>query len=203
MGDSWIDLIDSYTNLTGKQPLPPRWTFGNFSSRFGYHSQKETETTIDKFKEEEIPVDAVILDLYWFGKEIQGTMGNLEVYKDSFPDMKGMISKFKKKGVKTILITEPFVLTTSKKWEEAAEKKILGKDSIGNPYKFDFYFGNTGLIDIYNPEGKKWFWNIYRELRNIGVQGVWGDLGEPEVHPSKLLHETGTADEVHNIYGHD
>ena len=203
VGDSWIDLIDSYTNLTGKQPLPPRWTFGNFSSRFGYHSQKETETTIDKFKEEEIPVDAVILDLYWFGKEIQGTMGNLEVYKDSFPDMKGMISKFKKKGVKTILITEPFVLTTSKKWEEAAEKKILGKDSIGNPYKFDFYFGNTGLIDIYNPEGKKWFWNIYRELRNIGVQGVWGDLGEPEVHPSRLLHETGTADEVHNIYGHD
>ena len=57
VGDSWIDLIDSYTNLTGKQPLPPRWTFGNFSSRFGYHSQKETETTIDKFKEEEIPVE--------------------------------------------------------------------------------------------------------------------------------------------------
>jgi alpha-glucosidase (family GH31 glycosyl hydrolase) len=203
VGDSWIDLIDSYTDLTGKQPLPPRWTFGNFSSRFGYHSQKETETTINKFKEEKIPVDAVILDLYWFGKDIQGTMGNLEVYKDSFPDIKGMISKFKKKGVKTVLITEPFVLTTSKKWKEAAEKKILGKDSIGNPYKFDFYFGNTGLIDIYNPEGKKWFWNIYKDLRNIGVKGVWGDLGEPEVHPSKLLHETGTADEVHNIYGHD
>ena len=37
----------------------------------------------------------------------------------------------------------------------------------------------------------------------MGVTGIWGDLGEPEVHPSKLLHATGTADEVHNIYGHD
>ena len=98
VGDSWEDLIDNYTQLTGKQPLPPRWVLGNFSSRFGYHSQKETTETITKFKEEEIPVDAVILDLFWFGKDIKGTMGNLEVHKDSFPDMKGMISTLKNKG---------------------------------------------------------------------------------------------------------
>ena len=203
VGDSWLDLIDNYTNLTGKQPLPPRWIFGNFSSRFGYHSQKETEETIAKFKEDTIPVDAIILDLYWFGKEVQGTMGNLQVDKDSFPDMKGMISRLKNKGVKTVLITEPFVLTTSKRWQEAVEKDVLAKDSIGNPFTYDFYFGNTGLIDIYNPKGATWFWNIYKDLINLGAKGLWGDLGEPEVHPSKLIHATGTADEVHNIYGHD
>ena len=67
VGDSWMDLVENYTDLTGKQPLPPRWALGNFSSRFGYHSQEETEATIDKFKEENIPVDAVILDsvLVW------------------------------------------------------------------------------------------------------------------------------------------
>ena len=64
VGDSWLDIVKNYTDLTGKQPLPPRWVFGNFSSRFGYHSQKETEETIAKFKEEKIPVDAIILDLY-------------------------------------------------------------------------------------------------------------------------------------------
>lgn len=201
--DSWVDIIDNYTDLTGKQPLPPRWAFGNFSSRFGYHSQAETEATIKAFKDEKIPVDAVILDLYWFGKEITGTMGNLEVYKDSFPDAKQMIKDFNEQGVKTIFITEPFILTTSKRWQEAANKHILAKDSVGNPYKFDFYFGNTGLIDIYNPKGKEWFWGIYKELADLGVAGVWGDLGEPEVHPEKLLHHTGTANEVHNIYGHD
>ena len=202
-GDSWLNLIDNYTDLTGKQPLPPRWALGNFSSRFGYHSQKETEETIDKFREDEIPVDAVILDLYWFGKDLKGTMGNLEIFKDSFPDVKKMTANLKRKGVKTIFITEPFVLTTSKKWKEAVTEDVLAKDSIGNPFTYDFYFGNTGLIDIYNPKGKKWFWNIYKEIKELGVDGFWGDLGEPEVHPSKLLHYVGTADEVHNIYGHD
>mgnify|MGYP003668858780 CR=1 FL=1 len=203
VGDSWLEMVDNYTDLTGKQPLPPRWILGNFSSRFGYHSQEETENTIAKFKEEKIPVDAIILDLYWFGKTLKGTMGNLAVEKDSFPDMKGMVSRLKAKGVKTVLITEPFVLTTSSRWQEAVNKDVLAKDSLGNPYKYDFYFGNTGLIDIYNLKGEHWFWNRYKEIIDFGVKGLWGDLGEPEVHPSKLIHATGTADEVHNIYGHD
>ncbi len=202
-GDSWFDIVDNYTNLTGKQPMPPRWALGNFSSRFGYHSQQEVESTIEAFKKEEIPVDAIILDLYWFGKEITGTMGNLEVYRDSFPDFEGMVSRLKSKGVKTITITEPFVLSTSKRWDEAVKEDVLAKDAVGNPYKYDFYFGNTGLIDIYKPKAEQWFWNIYKGLANKGVAGVWGDLGEPEVHPSDLIHANGTADEVHNIYGHD
>jgi oligosaccharide 4-alpha-D-glucosyltransferase len=204
VGNSWIDLIDNYTDLTGKQPLPARWTLGNFSSRFGYHSQKETEETIEKFKEEKIPVDAVILDLYWFGKELKGTMGNLEVFTDSFPDMKGMVSRLKNKGVKTVLITEPFVLSNSKKWTEAVKKEVLATDSIGNPAKYDFYFGNTGIVDIYKKEGKDWFWNIYKDILNLGVKGLWGDLGEPEVLPSWVnFNDHKKADEIHNIYGHD
>ena len=201
--DNWINLIQQYTNLTGKQPLPPRWALGNFASRMGYHSEKEAREVVQKFKDDQIPLDAIIIDLYWFGKELQGTMGNLEFYKDSFPTPKKMITDFKKKGIKTILITEPFILTNSKKWKETSEQGFLGKDSLGNPYTYDFYFGHTGIIDIYNPKAKDWFWNIYKKYNDMGVSGWWGDLGEPEVHPSDLIHAIGTADEVHNIYGHD
>ena len=203
VGDSWYDLVDNYTDLTGKQPMLPRWALGNFSSRFGYHSQTETLETIEKFRIEKIPVDAIILDLYWFGKDITGTMGNLEFYRDSFPNPKQMIKALRDHKVETILITEPFILTTSNRWNEAVEADILGKDSIGNPYTFDFYFGNSGLIDIYDTQGNNWFKNIYNHLLDMGVTGMWGDLGEPELHPSGLIHATGTADEVHNIYGHD
>ncbi|MDD3721050.1 MAG: glycoside hydrolase family 31 protein [Lutibacter sp.] len=202
-GDSWEDLIEQYTSLTGKQPMIPRWALGNFSSRFGYHSQNETINTIDQFLKDEIPVDAIILDLFWFGKEMKGTMGNLEFLKDSFPNPKKMIADLKEKGVKTILITEPFILTTSGKWDEAVEKDILGKTKEGKPYTYDFYFGNTGIIDIFKPEGKAWFWEVYKKFNDYGVAGWWGDLGEPEVHPSDLQHATGSADEVHNIYGHN
>ncbi|UOB18791.1 glycoside hydrolase family 31 protein [Abyssalbus ytuae] len=202
VGDSWSGLLDNYTDLTGKQPMPPRWMLGNFSSRFGYHSEAETRKTIHKFLEEKIPLDAVILDLYWFGKEVTGTMGNLEFDRDSFPAPYKMIKDFKEKGVKTVLITEPFILTTSKRWEEAVNQKILATDSVGNPFTYDFFFGHTGLIDIFKKEGKDWFWNIYKNLTRAGVAGWWGDLGEPEVHPGALRHITGTANELHNIYGH-
>lgn len=200
--DTWKDFTSQFTELTGRQPMLPRWAFGNFSSRFGYHSQKETIETIDHFLKDSIPVDAIILDLFWFGKTVKGEMGNLAFDRDSFPNPEKMISDLNDRGVKTILITEPFILTTSNRWDEAVREGVLGLDSLGNPYKYDFFFGNTGLVDVFKPKAIDWFWNIYKGLTNKGVAGWWGDLGEPEVHPSELRHVNGTADEVHNIYGH-
>jgi len=202
-GDNWYDLVQHYTHLTGRQPLPPRWAFGNFSSRFGYHSQAETEATVERFFDYKIPLDAVIIDIYWFGKEIKGTMGNLNWFTDSFPKPDRMIKKFNKKGVKTILVTEPFILTTSDRWQESVDNKILATDGKGHPFTYDFYFGNTGLIDIYDPSARAWFWDIYKKFTDQGIGGWWGDLGEPEVHPSGLMHVNGSADELHNSYGHE
>lgn len=203
VGDTWEDLVSNYTDLTGKQPMPARWTLGNFSSRFGYHTQEEVEKTINRFQSDNIPVDAIILDLYWFGKEVKGTMGNLDWDKDQFPNPEKMIADLKAKGVKTVLITEPFILTTSSKWQEAVDKKVLVTDKSGKPATWDFYFGNTSVVDIFKPEGNQWFWNVYKRLINQGVGGMWGDLGEPEVFPSKVVTAAGKADEVHNIYGHN
>lgn len=202
-GESWAKLIENYTALTGRQPLPPLWTFGNFASRFGYRDQEMAATTARLYSEKEIPVDAMIFDLYWFGKTIKGTMGNLEFDKETFPDPQKMLTDLNNQGIKPILITEPFILTTSKKWTEAVDKKILATDGSGKPFVYNFYFGNTGLIDIFKPEARDWFWNIYKNLAKQGVAGVWGDLGEPEVFPSEAVTVKGRADEVHNIYGHE
>jgi alpha-glucosidase (family GH31 glycosyl hydrolase) len=201
--DNWKNLSENMTALLGHQPLPARWTLGNFASRFGYHSEQEARAVVSAFQKEQIPLDAIIFDLYWFGKDIQGTLGNLDFYRDSFPNGEQMIADFRSQNIKTILITEPFILTTSKKWPEADRYKLLGTDTLGNSYRYDFYFGNTGLIDLYKTEARTWFWEIYKKLHGYGVAGFWGDLGEPEVHPTKLKHGDKWADEVHNIYGHD
>ncbi|MEL7833187.1 TIM-barrel domain-containing protein [Fodinibius sp. N2] len=201
-GSSWLNIIDNYTDLTGKQPMLPRWAMGNFSSRFGYHSQKEVLETTRLFRDEDIPLDAIILDLFWFGKEMKGNMGNFEFYADSFPEPEQMISDLHHDRVETILITEPYVQTSSKRWDEAVEQGVLAKDSLGNPLTFDFFFGNTGIVDVFDKKGYNWFKEIYKELLEMGVAGIWGDLGEPEVHPEEAVHAIGTANEVHNIYGH-
>lgn len=203
--DSWPRLIANYTQLTGRQPLPPRWAFGNFASRFGYHSETEARNVVAQFRAEQIPLDAIIFDLYWFGKDIKGTMGNLAFDADQFKHPQKMIADFKQQNVKTILITEPFILSTSQRWQQALKENILAKNADGSVATYDFYFGNTGLIDVFQPKARDWFWTIYRELAKQGVAGVWGDLGEPEVHPSTVRHADGKlgADQVHNIYGHE
>ena len=202
-GDDWAQVMDGTTRLTGRQPLPPRWAFGNFASRFGYHTEAETRAVVEKFRADGIPLDAVVLDLYWFGKTVKGTMGNLAWDRDSFPHAEAMMADFKRQGVQTVVITEPFVLTTSKRWQEAVRQGVLATDDKGQPFTFDFFFGNTGLVDVFKPQARDWFWGIYKDLKAGGVSGWWGDLGEPEMHPPAARHATGSADQVHNIYGHE
>ena len=201
-GDNWDEIIGNYTRLTGRQPLPPRWAFGNFAMRFGYHNEAEARRTVAQFRADDIPLDAIVLDLYWFGKAVKGTMGNLAWDRDNFPNPAAMVADFQQQGVQTVLISEPFVVNTSSRWQEAVEQDVLAKGPDGKPLSYDFFFGHTGLIDIFDPRGKDWLWNIYKGLRQQGVTGVWGDLGEPELHPTAMRHATGSADQVHNIYGH-
>ena len=206
LGDDLASLVNKTVSVTGKQPLPPRWSFGNFASRFGYKSQQEVLSVVDKFNEQDIPVDAVVLDLYWFGKDIKGHMGNLSWDSETFPAPEKMMSDLSAQKVKTVVITEPFILTTSKQWESAVANNALAQNDNGTPYTFDFYFGNTGLVDVFSESGRDWFWQFYESLANQGVSGWWGDLGEPEVHPDDIEHHWGTRKvtgaEIHNGYGH-
>jgi alpha-glucosidase (family GH31 glycosyl hydrolase) len=128
-GADWAQLMDETTRLTGRQPLPPRWAFGNFASRFGYHTEGQARAVVDKFIADKIPLDAIVFDLYWFGKTVKGTMGNLAWDRDSFPHAEAMMADFDKKGVKTVVITEPFVLTTSKRWQDAVRHGVLATDA--------------------------------------------------------------------------
>ncbi|MDH3578786.1 MAG: alpha-amylase family glycosyl hydrolase [Gammaproteobacteria bacterium] len=207
-GDSYPALVENYVEVTGKQPLPPRWAFGNYASRFGYHTEKETRDVVKRFKKADIPLDAIILDIYWFGPDIKGHMGKLDWDRDAWPTPERMISDFAEQGVKTIAITEPFILSTSEKWQSAVDNQALAKTPVGEPRRFDFYFGNTGLVDVFNDAAQKWFWGPYEMLFEQGTAATWGDLGEPEVHPGDALHWLSaagiqvTGDEIHNAYGH-
>lgn len=198
----WPSLMREFSEVTGKQPLPPRWALGNISSRMGYRSQQEVLWVADGYRAKNVPLDAIVIDLFWFGPDLKGHMGNLAWDSETFPNPEKMMRELREEGVKTVLITEPFVLTSSKRYEEVASQGLLGTDSDGEPFLFDFYFGNTGLLDIFKPATIDWFWGIYKDLTLSGVSGWWGDLGEPEVHPDGLIHSAGVAQEVHNIYGH-
>ncbi|MEY3420593.1 MAG: hypothetical protein RIR48_878 [Bacteroidota bacterium] len=209
-GETPEKILSQYHQLTGTQGLPPKWTMGNFMSRFGYASEKQVLDIAGKMEHENFPFDGVIIDLFWFGDSIKGTMGNLDwVNKKNWPDPAGMIKKLQEKNKKTILITEPFVLKSSLNYESS--KKYHATDSLGLPFVLsDFYFGQGGLIDIFRHDASKWFWEKHDQQNKIGVAAWWGDLGEPEKHPADMFHDLSDlgikrklrANEVHNLYGH-
>jgi oligosaccharide 4-alpha-D-glucosyltransferase len=101
-GDNYPALIENYTDVTGRQPLPPRWVFGNFASRFGYHTEKEARDVVKRFRRADIPLDAIILDLYWYGPDIKGHVGNLAWDRAAFPTPEKMISDFDGRKLSTI-----------------------------------------------------------------------------------------------------
>lgn len=212
-GGSPAVLIEKFTSLVGRMPMPARWVLGNFMSRFGYRSQDEVLDIANKMKAQQFPIDAAIIDLFWFGDGVHGAwgMGDVDWNVKRFPEPQKMIDSLNKMKIKTILITEPFVLSESKNYVYTQQNKLNAVAKNGDTIGIkEFWFGYTGLLDLFKNKSKDWFWHQYDRQIKKGVAGWWGDLGEPEKHPDYIYHNLQdygknrlfNANEVHNIYGH-
>lgn len=201
-GYDYPDIYHSYGILTGTQPLPPRWALGNLQSRMAYRTQSEADSIVSAMQAKDFPMDALILDFYWFGDNIKGYLGELNWYKPHWPNPKAMIANFRKKGVKTILITEPYIIDTLWHFQVGKKLGIFSTDSLGKTFiNKQFYFGPASMIDIFKPVARRWFWKQYNKQIKIGVAGWWGDLGEPETISEHQYFVSGKADQVRNLYG--
>ncbi len=191
-------VLERYTWLTGRPPLPPRWALGYLQSKYGYRSRYEVETLVGQFRTNNIPLDAVILDLYWYGQP--SDMGRMTWDTGSWPGAGTMVSNLLQTGVRTVLIEEPYLITSTANYASAAAQGFIGKTSGGAPYPFSMWAGTAGLVDFTQPAAADWWWNLHRPLLAQGVAGWWLDLGEPETHPDDLVHSTGPARSEHDVY---
>lgn len=194
-----------YSLLTGRQKLPPFWSLGYITSKYGYRDEAETRGVIDTLKLNGYPVDGVVLDLYWYGKEED--MGRLAWDPEQWPTHSKMLSELKDNGVNTVIISQPYILRNGRgldNYNYLASRGMLARDSVGNPHDVKIWVGEGGMFDMSNPDTRRWLRERYRQLTDDGVTGWWGDLGEPEVHPETAYHYNGkTAREYHNQYGND
>ncbi len=197
--NSYGDLIENYTLLTGRQDLPPLWSLGYIQSRFGYESESHARQTVSDMQNDNFPLDALVLDLYWFGNP--GQMGNLDWDYSKWQSPVQMMSDFKSTGVKTILITEPYFTQISDNYNFISANGWFGKTNSGSTYLLDnFWAGEASLMDFTNEETLDWMWSFYKGRKEEGASGWWSDLGEPENHPHDMIHQGGSARDIHNIY---
>lgn len=195
-------VLANYTRLTGRQPLPPRWALGYISSRYGYKSEREIKDVVEKTQKAGIPLDAVVFDLYWYKED--SLMGNHNWYPDSFPNPRKMLGDLLKKNIKVVTISETFITKKSENYTTAVKQHLLVSDYFDKdkPHIFkNFWAGPAGLLDIFNPEAQKFYWNFYKARIEEGVAGWWFDLGEPESTSDSLRFYGGSTDnQVHNVY---
>ncbi|MGI4872812.1 MAG: TIM-barrel domain-containing protein [Janthinobacterium lividum] len=199
-GQSQAEILSRYTALTGRQPLPPRWALGLIQSRFGYRSQAQMLDVARKMRAADFPLDALVLDLYWFGGTTR--QGDFAWDAKNFPDPAGMMRDLKAQGVNTILISEPYVMRTSLNDSLVRKQQLVGTTAAGRPFTVgSFWAGPASILDVYKPATRTWLWAQYERLHDQGAAGWWSDLGEPENHPEAMRHALGTTRQVHNAYG--
>jgi alpha-glucosidase (family GH31 glycosyl hydrolase) len=190
--------IERYTWLTGRQPLPPRWAFGFLQSKYGYQSEAEARAIVQTMRQRQIPCDGIILDLYWYAN-----MGDLSWNFSSWPAPFQMMSDFLADGIKTIVITEPYITSLSLNFGEASNGGYVAANSTGQPYYLPGWWSCNCyaiLLDVTKPAARNWWWGKHPPFFGSQLAGLWTDLGEPERHPDDMVHYLGTTAKVHNIY---
>lgn len=204
-GGTMEKVMENLTALVGRQKLPPLWSLGYITSKYGYRTQDEAIGVIDTLKREGYPVDGIVLDLYWYGKEQD--MGRLAWDPVQWPDYKGMLSQLQDSGVNMIIISQPYILRNGRGIENfntLDSEGMLVQNKDGGTQEVKIWVGEGGMFDMSNPQTRQWLANRYKQLTDEGVAGWWGDLGEPEVHPDTGIHANGlTTAEYHNQYGND
>lgn len=184
------DILDEYTDLTGKAPMPPLWTFGFWMSRITYFSEEDGREVIAKLREEKIPSDVIHFDTGWFGVDWRA---DYTFPEDRFPDPEKMISDFKEEGFHISLWQLPYMTPKNKLYDELVSNGYAIKDRKGNIPVED------AIIDFSNPGAVKWYQEKLRPLIEMGVGAIKVDFGEAA--PENGLYASGkTGFYEHNLY---
>jgi alpha-D-xyloside xylohydrolase len=200
IGDETLDLffflgdpkevLDAYTDLTGKSPMPPLWSFGFWMSRITYFSEEDGREVTQKLRENKIPCDVIHFDTGWFEVDWRS---DYKFSESRFDNPKKMIEDFKDNGFETCLWQLPYFVPKNDLFTELVENDLYVKNPKGNiPYE-------DAVPDLSNPEAVKWYQDKIAGLLELGVGAIKVDFGEAA--PVNGLYESGrTGFYEHNLF---
>ncbi len=184
------DILNEYTNITGKSPMLPLWTFGTWMSRITYFSQEEGLEIAKQLRQNKIPSDVIHFDTGWFGVDWQC---DYEFAKDRFKDPKGMLDQLKRDGFHTCLWQLPYFTPKNRFFRELVDGGMAVKNAAGSlPYE-------DAVLDLSNPKTVKWYQDKIANLIRLGVGAIKCDFGEAAPYDGFYYSGRGGLYE-HNLY---
>ena len=202
-------VLERFTELVGRMPLPPRWSLGYQQCRWSYYPESRVRKLASNFRTKQIPCDVLYLDIdYMEGYRI------FTWSKKNFPDPAKMVSDLSRDGFKTVTIVDPGIKVdssysayTTGKAENAFLKYPDGRLFLGKVWP-----GVCVFPDFSNRLAREWWGKNFKALTSVGVKGFWNDMNEPSVfdvptktvdldviHDDNGLHTPHAKN--HNLYG--
>eukprot|EP00698_Gefionella_okellyi_P018500 TRINITY_DN5552_c0_g1_i1.p1 TRINITY_DN5552_c0_g1~~TRINITY_DN5552_c0_g1_i1.p1 ORF type:complete len:938 (-),score=168.17 TRINITY_DN5552_c0_g1_i1:17-2830(-) len=199
-GHDYKTALRDFTRISGSIPVPPRYAFGIFYSRYWAYNDVGMMELVNQYQERDIPLDNLVTDMDWHitfykeaaqGKKDQAgeTIGWTGFTWDShlFPNPQAFLDWCKARGLRNTLNLHP--ASGMQPWEEkyAVMATAMGIDPSSNIY-VPFNITDTKFTN-------NWSELVLAPLEKSGIDYWWLDwqqgedwIHEPLVNPTFWLN---------------
>lgn len=198
-GENLKAILNTYTDLTGKAPLVPDWSYGLWlSTSFTTdYDEKTVLEFVDGMAERNIPLSVFHFDCRWM-KELEWC--NFDWDKSKFPDPEGLLKKLHDRGLKICVWINSYIGQKSPLFEEGAKNGYFIKNEDGSVWQWDKWQAGMAIVDFTNPEATKWYQGYLKKLVAMGVDCFKTDFGERIPTEGVKYHDGSDPELMHNYY---
>lgn len=205
-------VVEEYTGMTGRSPLPPLWSLGYQQCRYSYYPESRAREIVKTFRDKKIPADVIYFDI-----DYQQGYAPFTINREYFPTFERMISDFLAQGFHTILITDLHIKKDPGHgyvpYDSGIKEDVFVKSPDGSVYVGSVWPGDSVFPDFTLTRVRNWWGNLYKDFVGMGAAGFWNDMNEPSIFlradktmPLATVHrlDDGTTLDhraVHNIFG--
>ena len=186
-GRDYQAALRDFFLLAGPSPLLPRWTLGNWWSRYHRYSGEEYLALMDRFAEKGIPFSVAVLDMDWHPVDIDPAHGSgwtgYTWDAELFPDPKGLLEALHERDLHVTLNVHPADGVRRHEEAYAEVARDLGLDpGAGLEIAFDVTsraFVESYLKRLHHPHEKIgvdfWWldWQSGTHTRVPGLDPLW------------------------------
>ncbi|MFD2328549.1 TIM-barrel domain-containing protein [Cohnella sp. GCM10020058] len=207
-GPTLKDVVRNLTALTGRTPLPPKWSIGYQQSRYSYMSQDEVLQVARTFRKKKIPCDVLYLDIHYMDEYRVFTWDPV-----AFPRPLEMMSELEALGFQLVPIVDPGVKKDPSYpvYQQGVRNEYFCRKLEGEIFIGPVWPGPSAFPDFTDDSAAAWWGNLHVHYTSHGIKGIWNDMNEPSVfNDSKtmdldVVHANNgnprTHGELHNLYG--
>jgi alpha-D-xyloside xylohydrolase len=206
-GEDPAAVLERYTWLTGRAPLPPRWSYGAWMSRAWYRTAAEALDAARGLRARQIPCDVLTLDgRAWLAVE---TRFGFEWDRERYPDPEAFARELHALDFRLCVWEYPYVSVHNPLFRELAARGYLLRTAGGAPYVYEWDprpFGTllsqlppSGIVDFTNPDAYAWYRDAHRQLFAQGVDVLKSDFGE-QVPEDAVASNGDRGARLHNAY---